>query len=105
MLAFCSSPRFADHDTGPHHPERPDRIRAIHRAVRDAGLIDSPDPFPEFEIDLGVVAATPASPASARRGATQASRLLELEPVLADEKWIRLVHPQHYIDHARRVCE
>src|SRR5947199_2227881 len=53
-VGFSSSPRFVEHETGPHHPERPDRIRAIHRAVREAGLIDSPDPFPEFEIDLGL---------------------------------------------------
>src|SRR6185295_2292902 len=42
--AFVSSPRFVEHDTGPHHPERADRIRAIHRAVREAKMIQSPDP-------------------------------------------------------------
>ena len=35
MVGFCTSPRFVEHDTGPHHPERPDRIRAIFQAVRD----------------------------------------------------------------------
>jgi acetoin utilization deacetylase AcuC-like enzyme len=42
MLAFCSSPRFTEHDTGPHHPERPARISAILDAVEIAGLLDSP---------------------------------------------------------------
>src|SRR5436190_8607450 len=68
LLGFSSSPRFVEHATGPHHPERPDRIRAIHRAVREAGLIDSPDPFPEFEIDLGLRALTssPGTPGEDR---------------------------------------
>jgi acetoin utilization deacetylase AcuC-like enzyme len=48
MIAFSSSPRFVEHRTTLHHPERPDRIRAIHRAVREPGLIDSPDPIPNF---------------------------------------------------------
>ena len=91
MIAFSSSPRFVEHDTGPHHPERPDRIRAIHRAVREAGLIDSPDPFPEFQIDLGLKP-------------TNAPKLMEFTPAPADEKWIRLVHPQQYIDRIRQVC-
>ena len=33
-MGFSSSPHFVDHLTGPHHPERPDRIRAI-----DAGKL------------------------------------------------------------------
>ena len=56
MVGFCSDPRFVGHDMGPHHPERPDRIRAVHRAVRLAGMIDSPDPFPDFALDLGRLA-------------------------------------------------
>ena len=54
MLGFCSSARFVEHDTGPHHPERPDRIRAIHKAVRDAGLVRSANPFPDFDLDFGL---------------------------------------------------
>jgi len=53
MTAYCSSPRFVEHVTGPHHPERPDRIRAVAKAVRDAGLIGSPNPFPGFALDFG----------------------------------------------------
>src|SRR5438552_2035380 len=97
MVGFSSSSRFVEHETGPHHPERPDRIRAILRAVREAGLIDSPDPFPDFQIDLGLRA-------RALAGATQASPLLELSPTPADERWIRLVHPQQYIDRIRHIC-
>ncbi len=30
-----SHPCFADHDTGPHHPEQPDRVRVIEDALAD----------------------------------------------------------------------
>jgi acetoin utilization deacetylase AcuC-like enzyme len=92
-VAFVSTPRFVEHRTGPHHPERPDRIRAIHRAVRAAGLVDSPDPFPGFELDLG-----PFEP-------VDSLKLLELAPAAADERWLRTIHPPQHIEHVRRVCD
>jgi acetoin utilization deacetylase AcuC-like enzyme len=92
MTGFCSSARFVRHETSPSHPERPDRIRAIATAVRRAGMIDSPNPFPDFEIDFGTL---PTGP-----------KLLELkEPTEVDEQWLRLIHSQRYIDHIRHVCE
>lgn len=91
MIAFVSSPHFVDHYTGSSHPERPDRIRAIYRALRTAGMIDSPDPFPEFQLDLGI---RPHS----------AVKLLELSPEPASQKWLRLVHTPRMIDWAERVC-
>jgi acetoin utilization deacetylase AcuC-like enzyme len=92
MVGFSTSPRFVEHDTGRHHPERPDRIRAIFQAVREAGLITSPDPFPDFSVYLG-----PFPPASAP--------LLELLPSPADEATLRLVHTQEHIEHVKRVCQ
>jgi acetoin utilization deacetylase AcuC-like enzyme len=32
---LISHPAFLEHDTGPHHPERPDRLRAILGALED----------------------------------------------------------------------
>jgi acetoin utilization deacetylase AcuC-like enzyme len=90
MVGFCTSPRFVEHLTGPNHPERPDRIRAIARAVRNAGMIDSPDPFPDFELDLQL---------SPKGG----PKLLELAPQPADVKWIKLVHSDSHIDLIKRV--
>jgi acetoin utilization deacetylase AcuC-like enzyme len=92
MTGFCTSPRFIDHRTGPHHPERPGRIQAIFQAVRAAGLITSPNPLPPVSEDLG-----PFSPA----GFT----LRELTPALADEKWLLTIHPQEYIDRIRHICK
>ena len=59
MIGFASSPRFVDHLTGWQHPERPDRIRAIAKAVRDAGLLDSPNPFPNFALNFGAFPENP----------------------------------------------
>lgn len=91
MIGFCSSPRFVEHVTGPHHPERPDRIRAIHRAVRDAGLVTSPDPFPDFRLGTGLKP-------------LPGPKLVELSPTSADEKWLLTCHPQTHIDKVKRVC-
>jgi acetoin utilization deacetylase AcuC-like enzyme len=91
-VGFCSSRHFIDHVTGPHHPERPDRIRAIHRAVRAAGMISSPDPFPEFELDLGLING-------------QGVKLIEETPPRADEKWLRTIHTPEMIERIHHICE
>src|SRR5712675_3406415 len=92
MLAFSTSPRFIEHITGSSHPERPDRIRAIFAAVRQAGLIDSPNPFANFQCDFGL------QPIGG-------PKLLELTPKLADEKWLRTCHTARMIEHVKRICE
>ncbi len=35
------SERYEDHDTGPHHPEMPERARAIRLRMRESGLADA----------------------------------------------------------------
>ncbi|HWE04803.1 MAG TPA: histone deacetylase [Tepidisphaeraceae bacterium] len=93
MVGFISSSHFIDHDTGPSHPERPDRLRAIATAVRKAGLLDTPTPFPNFHMDFGSFPATEV-------------KLLDLPaPAPADERWLRLVHPQRHIDRIRDLCD
>ena len=91
MLAFCSSHRFVEHETGPNHPERPDRIRAIYRAVCEARLIASADPFGDFELNLGSMPA--AGPA-----------LFELEPVAAELRWLLEVHPLEHLERVKHVA-
>src|SRR3954468_5739292 len=91
MTGFASSPHFVDHITGPHHPERPDRIRAIHRAVRAAKMIDSPDPFPDFQLDLGPIDG----------GGIE---LMELTPTPASVESILAVHPRSYFDRVQHIC-
>jgi acetoin utilization deacetylase AcuC-like enzyme len=89
---YISSARFAQHLTSPTHPERPDRIRAVATAVRAAGMIDSPDPFPDFRIALGAME-------------SGLPKLVELpEPTPADEKWTRLVHTEAHIQKVKHVC-
>jgi acetoin utilization deacetylase AcuC-like enzyme len=91
-VGFCSSPQFVQHQTGAHHPERADRIRAIHRAIRAAGMIDSPDPFPDFSLDLGAIDG---------RGV----KLTELTPRPAEAKWALAVHSEEHLYRVRHVCE
>jgi acetoin utilization deacetylase AcuC-like enzyme len=93
MVGFCSSPRYVEHLTGPHHPERPDRIRAVLRAVREAGLIETPDPFPDFRVELGPMAQS-------------SQRLVDLgEPEPASLDRVQLIHPPAYVERIRHVCE
>jgi acetoin utilization deacetylase AcuC-like enzyme len=90
MIGFVSSPRYVEHDTGPNHPERPDRIRAIHRAVREAGIVSSPDPFGQFELALGKVSG-------------DGVKAIELEPYRADEEWVLTVHTEDHLRYVKRV--
>src|SRR6516165_8918659 len=93
MVGFCTSPEFIHHLTGEYHPERPDRIRAIATAVRQAGLIDSPNPFLGFEADFEI-------------DPIGGEKLLELAPAPADESTISLVHHNRkYIEAIRHICE
>jgi len=92
MTGFAFHPRFVEHDTGPHHPERPDRARAVARAVRAAGMVASADPFPGFRLDLGAVDGGGVV-------------LTELPVAPADEALARVVHFGNYVDRVRRVCE
>src|SRR5215208_3775161 len=91
MTGFSSSPKFVEHKTTPTHPERPHRIRAIHRAVRAAGMIDSPDPFPNFSIELGPLDGGGV-------------KLAELEPKPADESVLSLVHTPQHIARIKQIC-
>ena len=90
-VGFCSSPRLVEHDTGPSHPERPDRLRAVHKAVRDAGLITSPSPFPGFALDLGL---TPLG----------LPPLVELEPLAATDEQLLAVHTPGHLARVRHVA-
>src|SRR4029079_15990102 len=69
-----------------------DRIRAIHRAVRAAGMISSPDPFPEFELDGGLING-------------HGVKLMEKTPPRADEKWLRTIHTPEMIERIHHICE
>jgi acetoin utilization deacetylase AcuC-like enzyme len=91
-VAVITHPQFVDHLTGPVHPERPDRIRAIAMAVREAGLIGSPNPFAGVEINFGTFP-----------GACE--KLLELPyPAPADERWLQTVHTAEHVEAVRRAC-
>jgi acetoin utilization deacetylase AcuC-like enzyme len=92
MLGFCTHPKLVEHDTGPDHPERPDRLRAILKAVRDAKLVESPSPFPNFTLDFGPMPLVE-------------QKLIELPlPTPADESLVSLVHFPGYLDRLKAMC-
>jgi acetoin utilization deacetylase AcuC-like enzyme len=91
VVGFISDPGMVAHDTGPRHPERPDRLRAVHRALREAGLLTSPDPFPTFSEDLRKVAWT-SMPA------------VELPLREATDDDLLLCHTRDHLNHIEHVC-
>jgi acetoin utilization deacetylase AcuC-like enzyme len=55
-------------------------------------MLSSPDPFPEFEIDLGAIDGGGV-------------KLIELTPRHAQHKWVRSVHTEEYIQRINHICE
>lgn len=49
------SERFIDHDTGPHHPERPDRLRAVRDRLESSGLLSEVQLVQPSEVDPELV--------------------------------------------------
>ena len=47
--------RFQSHDTGPHHPERPARLRAVANALRRDGVDRRCTPLPATPVDMNFV--------------------------------------------------
>ena len=71
-LLYAADPRFADHDAGPGHPERPARLTAVERGVELAALDD------------GLVRFTPtAAPLEAIRRVHPGAYLERIEEVVA----------------------
>lgn len=91
VVGFSTSLRYVEHETGPHHPERPDRIRTIARAVRAAGLVASADPFPDFQIELGLKD-------------LGREKLVAIEPRKAEMEELEWVHSKKYVDRIREIC-
>jgi acetoin utilization deacetylase AcuC-like enzyme len=57
-VLYATHPRFADHDTGYGHPERPARLVAVERGIEAAGLREAlvrVDPVPASDADLALV--------------------------------------------------
>lgn len=92
MTGFCSSPHLTEHATGPHHPERPDRLRVIYKSLLQTGLLKIEDPFTDFAFKLALPQAS-------------CPPLVPIEPIRASEQQILRVHTQRLIDQIRHVCQ
>ena len=57
-VLLVTHPQFLEHDTGPHHPERPARLEAVLAGVRRAGVDEAVVPIkprPATEAELNAV--------------------------------------------------
>jgi acetoin utilization deacetylase AcuC-like enzyme len=57
-VLLVTDPRFGEHDTGPHHPERPARLGAALGGIEHHGLADAlvrAEPLPATRLDLTAV--------------------------------------------------
>jgi acetoin utilization deacetylase AcuC-like enzyme len=48
-VAFYDDPVFGEHEAGPGHPERPERLEAVRRGLREGGLVDGLVPLASRE--------------------------------------------------------
>jgi acetoin utilization deacetylase AcuC-like enzyme len=75
------------HDTGPGHPERPDRIRAVREHLVKAGLVDPAD-----------------GPAVPGAGRAPAPPIREWRPAPCDPDHLVRVHPAPYVAAIETAC-
>jgi acetoin utilization deacetylase AcuC-like enzyme len=57
-VLLVTHPQFLEHETGPHHPERPARLEAVLAGVRNAGVDDAlvpVEPRPATDAELAAV--------------------------------------------------
>jgi len=49
---FLYDERYLLHDTGPGHPEKPERLKAIYQGIKDGGLLEKLTVIPASRADL-----------------------------------------------------
>jgi len=52
-IVWCDA--YLDHDTGPHHPERADRLRVLQRRLSDTGLLARSEVIEPPNVDMELV--------------------------------------------------
>lgn len=89
-IGFCSDERLVEHATGPHHPERPDRLRAVYQALSEASLLDRENPF----TPVATMGPLP----------TAYKPLLWAPQTPATREHLLLAHTAEHIDRIERIC-
>ncbi len=51
ITGYLYTPQYLAHDTGPHHPERPDRLRAIQDRLQKSGVLSLLEPIMSAPVD------------------------------------------------------
>jgi acetoin utilization deacetylase AcuC-like enzyme len=89
VTALAYSEAFLAHDTGPRHPERPDRLRAIVSHLQAVGTWDRLDvwePAPADEATLGLVH-TPAHIAAIREFTARGGGSIDADTIASAGSW------------------
>jgi acetoin utilization deacetylase AcuC-like enzyme len=100
---FVSQPLGLDHDTGPSHPERPDRLRAIHKVMADTrfdALARDESPWGEAKV---ITRVHPASYFNAIEQAAPKDGSVALDhgdTVMSPGTWATLMHAVGGTTHA-----
>ncbi len=91
-LVYGTHPSFAQHDTGPHHPERPARLEAVERGVLSSGaeIVDLEVPPVDRELLEGLHTAEYV--AALERFCLTGGGALDADTVAGPASWQAAIH-------------
>lgn len=86
-VVVASHPSSLTHDTGSHHPERPDRVRAVRRGIAESGLEIIEIESPSIErSDLALVH-DPSYISMIETFCSLGGGALDMDTVVSEESW------------------
>ena len=104
-VLYLTHPAFHRHDAGRHHPERPDRLRAVQRGVEASGLEVLPVDPPEADDDLLALAHTPAHISHVRQVIAAGGGRFDPDTAAGPGSWEAAVRAAGSGPHAARLLE
>ncbi len=104
-ILYSTHPAFLRHHAGAHHPERPERLRAVQEGVEDCGLpVQMVEP-PAADEDLLGLAHTPSYIAHVRHVIEAGGGRFDPDTAASAESWEAAVRAAGAGPHAARLLE
>ncbi len=104
-VLYSTHPAFVRHNAGAHHPERPERLRAVQEGVEGAGLPISEVEPPQADEDLLRLAHTPAYISHVRQVIARGGGRFDPDTAAGAESWEAAVRAAGAGPHAARLLE